>query len=486
MAGEKFNIGGFRPGARDGKADPDLLLRRAVETHQAGRLGEAIGLYRRILADYPHTVPALVYCGAALLERRRPDDAIELLQRAVFADPKNADALSYLGNAQQMAGRHAAAEKSYRRALAAEPGNAQAHNNLGVVLQRQGRDADAAEAYRKAVERDPAYPQAWNNLAQALVKLGQTDEAIAAARRAVAIAPDYVEAENTLGSALSRAGRAEEAAAAYARALKLKPDFLPALRNLAVAEIVVGRPAAALEACDRALAIEPGSVSVLASKAVALTEAGEHTAQAALVDLERYVRPATIAPPEGYDDVAAFNDALVEHVRAHPTLTYEPAGNATRLGRHTGELTTGPKGPIAALEEAIHAAVADYRAALPDDPDHPVVGTAPSDWRLSIWSVILTEAGHQAPHIHEQGWLSGVYYARVPDAIGVSPEDPAGWIEFGQPQEVYHARHAPPLRLVRPEEGLMVLFPSYFFHRTVPTGSTELRVSVAFDVIRNG
>jgi hypothetical protein len=37
--------------------------------------------------------------------------------------------------------------------------------------------------------------------------------------------------------------------------------------------------------------------------------------------------------------------------------------------------------------------------------------------------------------------------------------------------------------LIRPEEGLMVLFPSYFYHGTVPLESDEVRISIAFDVI---
>ena len=36
----------------------------------------------------------------------------------------------------------------------------------------------------------------------------------------------------------------------------------------------------------------------------------------------------------------------------------------------------------------------------------------------------------------------------------------------------------------RPEEGLIVLFPSFFFHRTIPFESAEERISVAFDVLR--
>jgi hypothetical protein len=41
---------------------------------------------------------------------------------------------------------------------------------------------------------------------------------------------------------------------------------------------------------------------------------------------------------------------------------------------------------------------------------------------------------------------------------------------------------APEVRFYRPEEGLMFLFPSYFYHRTVPFESEQLRVSIAFDI----
>ena len=35
---------------------------------------------------------------------------------------------------------------------------------------------------------------------------------------------------------------------------------------------------------------------------------------------------------------------------------------------------------------------------------------------------------------------------------------------------------------VKPKEGLLVLFPSYFYHRTVPYEADEERLSVAFDL----
>ncbi len=44
---------------------------------------------------------------------------------------------------------------------------------------------------------------------------------------------------------------------------------------------------------------------------------------------------------------------------------------------------------------------------------------------------------------------------------------------------------APEVCFCRPEEGLMFLFPSYFYHRTVPFESEQPRVSISFDILRD-
>ncbi|MCW5581951.1 MAG: hypothetical protein KIS72_11480 [Luteimonas sp.] len=36
---------------------------------------------------------------------------------------------------------------------------------------------------------------------------------------------------------------------------------------------------------------------------------------------------------------------------------------------------------------------------------------------------------------------------------------------------------------IRPEEGTMLLFPSYFYHRTLPFEDESPRISIAFDVL---
>ena len=72
----------------------------------------------------------------------------------------------------------------------------------------------------------------------------------------------------------------------------------------------------------------------------------------------------------------------------------------------------------------------------------------------------------------------------LPPALGANDDGTAGWIEFGRPYWDFRIRGEPETRLIEPEEGLMLLFPSYMFHRTLPFAGPGERISIAFDVLR--
>jgi hypothetical protein len=44
-------------------------------------------------------------------------------------------------------------------------------------------------------------------------------------------------------------------------------------------------------------------------------------------------------------------------------------------------------------------------------------------------------------------------------------------------------RSAPATRAVEPREGRLVIFPSYFYHRTRPFDCIGARISIAFDAV---
>jgi uncharacterized protein (TIGR02466 family) len=144
-------------------------------------------------------------------------------------------------------------------------------------------------------------------------------------------------------------------------------------------------------------------------------------------------------------------------------------------------LLAEPKGPVAELERLIDNALEGYLRALPPNSRHPFLAKKPARWQLDVWGIVLGSQGHQIPHMHPAGWLSGCYYVKVPRVVA-DGSGHEGWIEFGRPHERYRATAEPDLKLVRPEEGLMVLFPSFVFHRTVPFEAADKRISIAFDI----
>ncbi len=87
----------------------------------------------------------------------------------------------------------------------------------------------------------------------------------------------------------------------------------------------------------------------------------------------------------------------------------------------------------------------------------------------------------KAPHLHPDGWVSGVYYVELQDAKDAPGGERAGWIEFGRPLAEFAIKAAPKVECIRPEVGRMLLFPSYFYHRTPPFESAGRRIGLAFD-----
>lgn len=86
--------------------------------------------------------------------------------------------------------------------------------------------------------------------------------------------------------------------------------------------------------------------------------------------------------------------------------------------------------------------------------------------------------GFLTNHVHSRGRISASYCVAAPQAAAQSQ---AGWIKVGEPDL--------PLGLAARSTkqalaGRMALFPSSFWHSTVPLEDTALRLTIAFRVKR--
>ena len=388
------------------------------------------------------------------------------------------------------AGRLHEAQRIYRSILEREPRDPDALHLLGVLLGQVGRYDEAVARIEAALALDPDSPLFQSSLAPVHTRAGRLAEAAAileraidAYRRAIAINPGVAVVHFTLGTALKNQNRTREALESVERAVAMDGSQAHFRMTLAGYYLEAGDPSAALESCRACLELEPRNLMALTFESIALARLGDEKGARRIVDLDGLIEQREMPVPRGFQDIAEFNDALAAYVLDHPTLKRDPANNATRFGRHTDNLLDNPGGPIPALIERVDAAVAAYLGGLPRDPDHAYLAHRPAGFRYTMWSVVMDSQGHQLPHMHPEGWVSGVYYVKLPECMRRADSEKDGWIEFGRPLAELAGPLEPAVRTIRPREGMLVLFPSYFYHQTIPFRSSEQRICVAFDAV---
>lgn len=105
-------------------------------------------------------------------------------------------------------------------------------------------------------------------------------------------------------------------------------------------------------------------------------------------------------------------------------------------------------------------------------------------YALSAWANVSREGNYNVPHVHMSTW-SAVYYVSVPPDPGKEPS--SGGLELldprpatamvGMPGQFFATRH-----LIKPQPGLLVLFPASIVHFVHPFRGAGERISIACDL----
>ncbi len=153
-------------------------LQQGMQHHQAGRVGEAEAVYRRVLEAVPNHPDALVLLGALAHRVGRPDMAVDLIGRALSVNPVTANHHYHLGLALHDLGRLDEALASYVTALQLQPDYGAAQFAFArCVLASPAVPTDAG--FRDLLTR--ALSEAWArpaDLARASARLVRHDPAL--------------------------------------------------------------------------------------------------------------------------------------------------------------------------------------------------------------------------------------------------------------------------------------------------------------------
>ena len=359
------------------------------------------------------------------------------------------------------------------------PDKALGHMTLGESYLKCAQYEEALSSFQRACQLDGQNSRNFCGLAQSFFKLDRHTEALEAYQKARSL-------DNTCPiSALGEVSCYEElewldkAMRAAEKALERFPKIANLWSTYASILLREGHPKEALNACLKCLELRPGDPRALSLLPICHQVLNNTQEVKSLLNYEKLVWFSPLQLPEG-EAQEDFQKSLLTSLKSR-SYEYEPAGLATRRGHQT-EVIENPDAIIRLLSEAFKDAVQRYVQSLPTDSAHPFLSRRPKKVALDSWAVVLEDGGHQAPHIHRSGWISGVYYAQVPNAI--KENYGPGWLELGRLPRAYKAINDLPVHTVGPRDGLLVLFPSHFYHSTVPleSGYECPRICVAFDV----
>jgi tetratricopeptide (TPR) repeat protein len=497
-------------------AYPEACYNLGLVLRDAGFPKESLDAHRRAVALNPAYVDAHVQIGVLMNDAGNLEDALRAFDAAIRTNAKSFDAHYYRSSALTGLERFDDAIRSLRTALSLKADNAAAHHALGNTFAKAGREEEAFEEYRKALDLAPASLEvhrdynalAWESgrrdlnlksYAAARERIGQNPDLLLAEanqrllheesemaedllRRAHDTAPDRVDITNALARALTMRKKFDEAVSLLAELVRTAPNHTYNHRDAAIALLQMGEAREAARYLEQALALDPLDQLNLAHLTLAYRELGDSRLDA-LADLEKLVGVYDIAPPAGFNDVAAFNRSLSEELASLHKRQMEPFDQTLRGGTQTpGYLFAKRSRALEGVREKIREAVGDYVGKLTFDPNHPMLARKSGTFDFATaWSCRLRSSGFHTNHVHQKGWISSAYYASLPDVV-TEGSDQQGWLKFGESNLGLSERDRPG-RAVKPGVGKLVLFPSYFWHGTVPFTSDDMRLTIAFDVV---
>lgn len=272
--------------------------------------------------------------------------------------------------------------------------------------------------------------------------------------------------------AASECGDVERADALFARAVEQGGRLaLPHVSHL----IKTGRAAQAAELAETFVAAQPDNQTGWGLLGTAWRIMGDPRHDW-LVNRPGLVRTIDMdVEPEALDALAARLRTL--HVaRTHPFDMSLRGGTQT-----AGRILEREEPELVSLRLGFFAELYRYIAGLPpEDMRHPLLSRRGGSVQLTdSWSVRLLDGGYHVSHIHPLGALSAAFYAVLPPPCDSDPQ--AGWLTIGAPPADL-GTGLPPLRMIEPKLGRLVLFPSFMWHGTTPFPQGE-RITVAFDTL---
>ena len=169
---------------------------------------------------------------------------------------------------------------------------------------------------------------------------------------------------------------------------------------------------------------------------------------------------------------AELRDLILEQERAAPSMAKSNQGG----WQSPTDFFTWSGSAVATLRQLASRAVEIATARLPVPPNLRI------EFHLSSWAAVNRKGHYNTPHVHPMAVWSGVYYVDPGDE---APDARGAVLEFSHPivasVMTFFPGVLPSARVVRPEAGMIILFPSYLQHSVRLYHGERPRICVPFN-----
>ncbi|MBI3439509.1 MAG: tetratricopeptide repeat protein [Proteobacteria bacterium] len=448
------------------------------------RFSQALSASDAALRLDPNDVPARHNRALVLTRLGRSQEALKVFDALISAGVRAPPLWLGRGSALMELSRVADAEAAFADGVRQWPNDGDLLQAFASVRWMRRAKPDFAGAFEAAVARNPEIIPLRLGCADLLRRAGFADKCESMLRKGLARAPDTPVLLSSLATVLDESGRCEEALALYERAVAIAPGIAVQRAGLANVYLRLGRAAEALGLILPLRAAQPLNQEWITYETTALRQLGDARYHD-LCDYDFMVRAYDIATPPGYTSVEAFNEEFYAALMRLHVLDAHPLDQSLHNGSQTTRnLTHVADPPVQAYFKAIDAPIQAYMELMREHarthPNHPWSSRVTGKYSIAgSWSVRLKADGFHVNHFHPAGWISSAYYVSLPKAVTEAPGQ-QGWIKFGEPR--WPTPGCTIEKVVQPQAGRLVLFPSYMWHGTIPFSEGE-RMTAPIDVV---
>ena len=496
----------------------DALKNRGLVLYDLSRFSDAISSLDQALSLRPNDVGILVSIANCYRETKEFAKAESIYVQALELDPNHINALHNLGSALHRQQKLDAARECYEKVLQLNPAVEESRTSVALLSKEQGNIKLGLQILNQGSAINPVSTAIFelendfywesgdkqgfiNNIIQRTEKHTSSPELVSCALGQLFNAEEFEAVAQLSKKAIDRfgllpsislfpgllmikQGQSDEAFRYFEGVLRTNPSQEALIEQIKLG-IVLEKYDVSQTLLDGLLREHPNNQLFWALQSLVW----QYTNQEKFEWLMRGysdVKAFSLSVPNGYSNNVEYLKELESLLNEQHQTTTQPLAQTLRSGTQTAAKLLDKRHPL--MEQfklSLIEIVDSYIAGIEDDESHPLDRRKSKSFDFSgSWSVRLKPNGFHVNHVHPAGWISSSSYIHLPSSMTETSNTNSGAIKFGESPLKLKDRERIG-KVVKPKPGMVVLFPSYCWHGTIPFDGEQgdYRMTAPFDVV---